>query len=129
MKTALISVAALIAVLASASGLAQGVTNIEPAAGATIQQVYMRSDGYGGVILAESYPEISSQCAGTGNPAYGSFLGSSKILWFDLSRATGKQLQSAVLAAFYAGKKLAQVVFFLPYGPGFCELYSIRVGP
>ena len=128
MKTALIPVAALIAVVASASVFAQGVTNIEPAAGATIQQVYTRSDGYGGVILAESYSEMS-QCAGTGNPAYGSFLGSSKILWFDLSRSTGKQLQSATLAAFYAGKKLAQVVFFMPYGPGFCELYSIRVGP
>ena len=128
MKTTFISAAAFIAVLASASVLAQGVTNIEPAAGATIQQVYTRSDGYGGIILAESFSEMS-QCAGTGNPAYGSFLGSSKILWFDLNRATGKQLQSAVLAAFYAGKKLAQVVFFLPYGPGFCELYSIRVGP
>ena len=128
MKTALIFAAALIAVVASASGLAQSIINIEPVAGATIQQVYTRSDGYGGIILAESYDQMMP-CAGTGNPAYGSFLGSSKILWFDLSRSTGKQLQSATLAAFYAGKKLAQVVFFMPFGPGYCELYSIRVGP
>jgi len=128
MKTMFNSAAALIAVLASASGLAQGIINIEPAAGATLQHVYSRSDGYGGIILAESYDQLLP-CAGTSNAANGPLLGSSKILWIDLSRPTGKQLQSAALAAFYAGKKLAQVVFFMPSGPGYCELFSIRVGP
>jgi hypothetical protein len=128
MKAAILSTLALVAALGSAFGHAQSVVNVEPVNGLTIQHVYVRSDGWAGLIVAEQ-PSEFQHCGGTTNPAFGSTLTSSKILWMDMGTASGKQLYNSVLAAYYAAKKLEQVVVVVPATFGDCSLFSVRVGP
>src|ERR1043166_560230 len=131
MKTALI-IAALIAAFASASVFAQSLTtitsssvNAEPPQGATIQHVFTRPHGWAGIVIAEQIAELQ-QCRGSG-VLYGAFLGNSKILWVSTADAAGKQLYNSLLAAFYAAKKLSQVIFNVQSSE--CYLALIRVGP
>ena len=108
--------------------------NLEPAGGATIQRVAMRSDGYVIVLLAETFSETQG-CVGTSDPAWGSLLGApNRALWIRFDDAanfpTAKQLYSGLLAAYLTGKKLEQVVFTAPWSAGgACYIRGIRVGP
>ena len=124
----------ILLVVAQASFAQLAWVNLEPAGGATIQRVLMRSDGYVLVQLAETFGETQG-CGGTSDPAWGSvFAAPNKSLWirFDdpTNFPTAKQLYSGVLVAYMTGKKLEQIVFTAPSSAGgTCYVRGIRVGP